>query len=208
MLSEYTNPLLSSNCPDPAVTRLMDGSGYALVASSDRASRSDNSSVFPMFFSKGCQSLIRLPLTSPLLFPDLVTWKLVRHVFSPTQLPVWAVDRFYAPELHLVEGRYLLYFTAGDNQGKLRCGVALATSEDPFGDYSVLWDHYHCSARGNVELLQDIGEPLVTAEDAVAGCLDPHLFADPVSQKSYLLWKQDAPLRKETLFDVTRAEKT
>ena len=153
MLSEYTNPLLSSNCPDPAVTRLMDGSGYALVASSDRASRSDNSSVFPMFFSKGCQSLIRLPLTSPLLFPDLVTWKLVRHVFSPTQLPVWAVDRFYAPELHLVGGRYLLYFTAGDNQGKLRCGVALATSEDPFGDYSVLWHHYHCSARGKCRVI-------------------------------------------------------
>ena len=153
MLSEYTNPLLSSNCPDPAVTRLMDGSGYALVASSDRASRSDNSSVFPMFFSKGCQSLIRFPLTSPLLFPDLVTWKLVRHVFSPTQLPVWAANRFYAPELHLVGGRYLLYFTAGDNQGKLRCGVALATSEDPFGDYSVLWDHYHCSARGKCRVI-------------------------------------------------------
>ena len=51
--SVYTNPLISTNCPDPAVLRLKDGSGYALVASSDHASRSTNSSVFPMYFSTG-----------------------------------------------------------------------------------------------------------------------------------------------------------
>ena len=136
----YRNPLIASNCPDPAVVRLLDGSGYALVASSDQATKSDNSSVFPVYFSTGHQPpvspsfLITFPLTSP----DLVNWSLESHIFSPASLPGWSRDRYYAPELHIVAGRYLLYFTAGDNQGKLSCGVAVASSEDPFSEYSVL----------------------------------------------------------------------
>ena len=58
-LSVYTNPLLSTNCPDPAVLRLKDGSGYALVVTSDHATRSNNSSVFPVYFSQGWQSSVR-----------------------------------------------------------------------------------------------------------------------------------------------------
>ena len=52
-LSVYSNPLIATNCPDPAVIRLMDGSGYALVASSNHATKSNNDSVFPIYFSKG-----------------------------------------------------------------------------------------------------------------------------------------------------------
>ena len=47
------------------------------------------------------------------------------------------MDRFYAPEVHLVGGGYITYFTAGDSQGKLACGAARADSDDPFGPYSV-----------------------------------------------------------------------
>ena len=79
-------------------------------------------------------------LTFPSQSPDLVNWSLVSHIFSPASLPAWAEDRFWAPELHAVGGTYLLYFTAGDSQGKLSCGVAVASSEDPFGEYSVLED--------------------------------------------------------------------
>ena len=50
---QYTNPLLATNSPDPAVTRLVDGSGFLLVTTSDHANKSLNSHVFPMYFSKG-----------------------------------------------------------------------------------------------------------------------------------------------------------
>ena len=49
----YSNPLLSVNTPDPGVTRLVDGSGWALVATSNNASRLYNSSAFPIYFSRG-----------------------------------------------------------------------------------------------------------------------------------------------------------
>ena len=86
-----------------------------------------------------------LAVTLLLQSPDLVNWKLVTHIFTAATLPSWAEDRFYAPELHLVAGRYILYFTAGDLQGKLSCGAAVASSEDPFSEYSVLYDQ---SSRG------------------------------------------------------------
>ena len=64
-LTLYTNPLISTNCPDPSVLRLQDGSGYVLVATSDHASKSNNSSVFPLYLSEGDQSsrfIIKVPL--------------------------------------------------------------------------------------------------------------------------------------------------
>ena len=72
----YRNPLIASNCPDPAVVRLLDGSGYALVASSDQATKSDNSSVFPVYFSTGHQ-----PPVSPSF---LITF--LPHISRPGQL--------------------------------------------------------------------------------------------------------------------------
>ena len=46
----YQNPLLE-NSPDPGVVRLEDGSGWALVTTTNNATR--NSSVFPIYFSEG-----------------------------------------------------------------------------------------------------------------------------------------------------------
>ena len=74
------------------------------------------------------------------------------HIFSPASLPGWAEDRFYAPELHLVGGRYILYFTAGDSKGKLSCGAAVASSEDPFSEYSVMYLNTLVAGR-NLEIL-------------------------------------------------------
>ena len=41
---------------------------------------------------------------------------------------------------------------------------------------------------------RDIGNPLIVDENSVAGALDPHYFLDPVSNKHYLIWKEDDPL--------------
>ena len=51
--SYYTNSLLNQNTPDPGVTKLLDNSGWAMVATSSFASKSNNSSAFPLYFSKG-----------------------------------------------------------------------------------------------------------------------------------------------------------
>jgi len=155
----YTNPLIPTNTPDPGVTKLMDGSGWVAVATSDHATRSGNSSAFPMYFSR-----------------DLVEWQLRSWVFTPATWPSWAEDSMWAPELHNVNGRYIVYYTARGGNGQLSIGAALAQSSDPFGMYL------------------DIGKPLVKPSESMGGAIDPHYFKDPLTNKDYLLWKEDKPL--------------
>ena len=47
----YQNPLLSENSPDPGVVKLQDGSGWAMVTTTNNATY--RSSAFPIYFSKG-----------------------------------------------------------------------------------------------------------------------------------------------------------
>ena len=111
-------------------------------------------------------------------FEDLINWRLISWVFSPSNWPTWAQDSMWAPELHAVSGKYIVYFTARSLAGNLVCGAAIARQNDPFGFY------------------KDIGMPLVEAEskDFGAGAIDPHYFYDPLTQKHYLLWKEDRPI--------------
>ena len=51
--SYYTNPLVTTNSPDPGVVRLVDGSGWAMVTTSNNVSRRTNPQAFPMYFSRG-----------------------------------------------------------------------------------------------------------------------------------------------------------
>ena len=83
----------------------------------------------------------------------------------------------WAPEIHYVSGVYVVYFTSADKDDKLNIGAAVATSDNPFGRF------------------RDIGSPLISDPNSIAGALDPHYFKDPVSRKHFLLWKEDDPLR-------------
>ena len=160
----FTNPIISSiistDSPDPSVTRLSNGSGWVAVTTSNQASRFNRMPAFPIYFS-----------------PDLVTWTHVSWVFTPGHWPVWVSRHMWSPELHNVNGQYVVFFAAEHKQGKLRCGAALANNNDPFGTYS------------------DIGKPLVNGDGSFVGAIDPHYFKDPVTNKDFLLWKQDEPFQ-------------
>ena len=43
----YTNPLLTTNSPDPGVVRLVDGSGWAMVTTSNNVSRTSVNMLSP-----------------------------------------------------------------------------------------------------------------------------------------------------------------
>ena len=160
MNTRFTNPIISTNSPDPSVTRLIDGSGWVAVTTSNKATRYNNMPAFPISFS-----------------PDLVNWTQKSWVFTPENWPTWAIKDMWAPELHNVNGQYTVFFTALHKHGKLRSGAALANNNDPFGTYT------------------DIGKPLVNGDGSFVGAIDPHYFKDPVTNKDFLLWKQDEPFQ-------------
>ena len=77
----------------------------------------------------------------------------------------------WAPEIHFVDNRYIVYFTA---RQKITCKlcVGAAVSHSPVGPY------------------KDIGKPLVDNNDPIIGVIDGHHFYDR-DGTPYLLWKTD-----------------
>jgi beta-xylosidase len=62
---------------------------------------------------------------------DLFNFSQVGWIF-PTK-PSWAVQNFWAPEIHLIGSYYVAYYTARDTTGLLCIGVAY--SQYPIGPY-------------------------------------------------------------------------
>lgn len=139
----YANAVIPTDCPDPGV--LHDGNRYVLACTSG-----DAADAFPIYTS-----------------PDLGTWTLQGHVFPSGNHPSWAVQDFWAPEIHIVGSHYVVYFAARGSDGMLAVGAASATSA--LGPFT------------------DIGAPLI--HDASMGLIDPSEINAP--NGPYVLWKED-----------------
>jgi len=138
----YANPVVDVDCPDPGVMR--DGDTYIMVCTPGPK--------YPIRTSK-----------------DLVHWQAAGRVFSDTTKPAWGTGSFWAPEIHKVGGRYVVYFSAtSSSSGTFAIGAASASS--PTGPYT------------------DIGHPLVT--EPKPGAIDAHYFRASTG-KHYVLWKTD-----------------
>jgi len=134
------NPVLPGDHPDPSVIRF--GGEYWAVNTS-----SDWGPIFSLSSSK-----------------DLAHWTLRTHVFA--DLPAWADNWFWAPELYTEKNRVRLYYTAQMRGGPL-C-VAVATAGKPAGPWTD-------------------GGPLVCQAD---GAIDPFFTRDDKG-KGFLLWKKN-----------------
>jgi hypothetical protein len=139
----HANPVIPTDCPDPGV--LHDGNQYVLTCTSG-----DAADAYPIYTS-----------------PDLATWTLVGHIFPSGQHPTWAVQDFWAPEIHLVGSHYVVYFSARGSDGMLAIGAASAPSA--LGPFT------------------DIGSPLV--HDTSMGHIDASEINAPGGP--YVLWKDD-----------------
>ena len=53
----YTNPVIAKNTPDPGVIKLVDGSGWVVITTSNHASRDGDNSAFPIYHSTGDDGL-------------------------------------------------------------------------------------------------------------------------------------------------------
>jgi beta-xylosidase len=138
----YANPVVGTDCPDPGV--MLDGSTYYMACTPGPG--------YPIRSSK-----------------DLVHWKSAGTIFTSATKPAWASSNFWAPEIHKVGTKYVVYFSAKSaSSGTYAIGAASASS--PTGPYT------------------DIGKPLVT--EPSPGAIDAHYFRAS-SGKHYVLWKVD-----------------
>lgn len=109
----YANPLTSTDTPDPGVMWVEEEQLWYAVTTGGGPS----TGAFEMRTS-----------------PDLGNWTLVGHAMPTT--PTWAVNSFWAPELHRVNGAYMMVFTGRTAGGQLCVGIARSTTGKAAGPYA------------------------------------------------------------------------
>ena len=141
----YTNPVQSTHdSPDPGVI-YYQGAYYAVTTGGW-----DNHA-FPIWSSKTGTNFTQ------------VSWGFL----TP---PSWTVCcDYWAPEIHLINEKFLLYYTARDKTGKLTIGAASASNI--LGPYT------------------DKGSPLVT--NASEGVIDATVLSTKTENKKYIVYKVD-----------------
>jgi arabinan endo-1,5-alpha-L-arabinosidase len=113
-LKNFNNPIIpAKNSPDPGA--IFHGGFYYVVTT---AGQSD-ASKFPIHRSK-----------------DLQSWELVSYVFPKDHLPKWAnpSSSFWAPELHVVNGKFNVYYTGREHASGILC-IGVGTAEQITGPY-------------------------------------------------------------------------
>lgn len=158
----FTNPVFQPDLPDPSIIQdPATGVWYAYGTTDYWTSSSSSLHIMPIVSSR-----------------NLVNWTFVRDTFSPpgttpapgspTQ-PAWTGGPFlWAPEVHLIDGQYVMYYTASATAaGGSAIGVATASS--PAGPW------------------HDSGGPLIAPQASPQGgyysIIDPDEIATPAGQR-------------------------
>lgn len=142
------NPVVTPTAADPAVVRAPDGSFYMYTTADDWADG---------------QGTRQMPIFQSF---DLVDWRYAGDVFA--QRPAWqqAGSGLWAPDIHYVDGRYLLYYSVG---GVANPCIGLATAPTPTGPWL------------------DLGRPVLCAQDVgVDGTIDPYVWIDGAEKTMFV----------------------
>ncbi len=137
---EGPNPVVLPIAADPSVVRAPDGT-YYLYATSDDWQDGGGMHHIPIFRSA-----------------NLVDWDHAGDMFA--EKPGWvdAGGGLWAPDVHLVDGRYVVYYSVGATADPC---IGMATSDSPTGPFTDLGHPVFCSS--------DVGVP---------GTIDPNVYYD------------------------------
>ena len=183
----YTNPVVSSNTPDPGVLMLPDGLGYTVVSTSNFAVNSTEGA-FKILHSKDlvhwtfvscrlflfkkpikCFAVAHAVKRTPNVVKNQFNFHLLQmgYAFPRGQWPSWAYKDMWAPELYFIDGGYRLYFTARRGSDDSLCiGVAFSSHVNNGNDMAILSRPF-----------KDLGEPIL-CEPQFQGAIDPYLVRD------------------------------
>ena len=141
----YQNPVINTSLPDPTVMRAPDGYFYLYAT--------ENIRNVPIYRSA-----------------DLVTWRYMGTCFTdqtrPQMVPGGSV---WAPDINLIDGQYVLYYSKSTWGGEWQCGIGVATASKPTGPFT---DH---------------GKLFISSEIGVQNSIDPFYIEEDDGRK-YLFW--------------------
>jgi GH43 family beta-xylosidase len=144
----YTNPVIDLNRADPGV---LFSDGYYWKTYTTGGPNNG----WPLYRS-----------------PDLLTWTSMGNMLTTANKPAFMDDgSFWAPEIHKVNGTYVITGTARSTQYQSRTTIAIATASEVTGPYTV-------------RSTPIVGEQTV-------GTLDSTIFQD-WDGRIYLLWKRQS----------------
>lgn len=140
----YSNPVIAQSLPDPTIIKAANGLFY-LYATEDTHN-------IPIFSSA-----------------NLVDWSFLGTAFTNESRPVFEPNGgLWAPDINLVNGKYVMYYSMSVWGGEWTCGIGVATADQPQGPFT---DH---------------GKLFRSNEIKVQNCIDPFFIEN--AGKKYLFW--------------------
>lgn len=141
---KYRNPVVAYSLPDPTLIRAADGLFY-LYATEDTRNTPIHSS------------------------PDLVNWTFRGTAFTQLTRPTFEPKGgLWAPDINLINGQYVMYYSMSVWGGEWTCGIGVAVSDKPGGPFT---------DRGKLFRSNEIG---------VQNSIDPFYIEE--DGKKYLFW--------------------
>ena len=140
----YSNPVCATSLPDPTLIKAPEGYFYLYATENIRNT--------PIFKSS-----------------DLVSWNFIGTAFSDQTRPSFVENGgIWAPDINLIDGKYILYYSMSVWGGEWTCGIGLAVSDNPEGPFT---DH---------------GKLFLSNEINVQNSIDPFFIED--GSRKYLFW--------------------
>lgn len=107
----YQNPVVNYSLPDPSIIRASDGNFYLYATEDIRNTPIHKSS-------------------------DLVNWKLAGTAFTNETRPSFEPKGgIWAPDINLINGKYVMYYSMSVWGGEKTCGIGIAISDRPEGPF-------------------------------------------------------------------------
>jgi hypothetical protein len=187
-----TNPLTLNgrpfSCPDPDVFRLPHAREWVAACTSDYGQ--DN----PAGLREAA-----LPLYSS---HDLKHWRFRSFIFPPGRHPSlaeapighWPGGRYWAPEIHYIDGRWVAYFGAALDPPIFRVAYHHSVEPGTFGLF-VAWTSSLFGGRWQSRLLHYPGQYNAVrgnGHELSGGVIDPSEAQDPRTGQRYLVWAKQS----------------
>ena len=147
----YANPVIDMSLPDPTIICTDDGTFY-LYATEDTRN-------VPIYSSA-----------------NLIDWKFVGTAFTDSTRPDFEPrGGIWAPDINLIAGKYVLYYSMSEWGGEWTCGIGAAIADHPEGPFT------------------DCGKLFRSNEIGVQNSIDPFYieengenFSSPAAEQLYL----------------------